>query len=171
MLSEKMQNALNDQLNAELYSAYLYLAMAAHFESVNLPGFANWMKIQTREELAHAMKFYDYINERGGNVALKAIAEPPAKWKSPPDAFQASLDHEKLVTQRINNLMDLAIEQKDHAARSFLNWFVDEQVEEETSVGQVIEKLKMVKDAPGAMFMLDRELSRRVFTPPPSEGE
>ena len=170
MISKKMERALNDQVNAELYSAYLYLSMVAYFESVNLAGFAAWMKAQTQEEVMHAMKIYDFINERGGRVILTAIDTPPSEWDSPLAAFEAAYAHEQLVTGRINDLVNLAVEEKDHATNSFLQWFVNEQVEEETSVDDVVQNLKMAQDAPGALFMIDRELGRRVFTPPATEG-
>jgi len=172
MISEKMQEALNEQVNAELYSAYLYLSMQAFFESINLPGFANWMRVQTQEELVHAMKIYDFLNERNGRVTLKAIAQPQTKWDSPLAAFKAAYEHEQKVTGLINNLVNLAIEEKDHATNSFLQWFVTEQVEEESSVDQVVQNLKkMVDKAPGGIFLLDRELGQRVFTPPTVQGE
>ena len=144
MVSKKMQGALNEQINAELYSAYLYLSMVAYFESVNLPGFATWMRVQTQEELTHAMKIYEFVNECGGRVILKPIAEPPAEWESPLVAFKAAYKHEQKVTGLINNLVNLAIEEKDHASNNFLQWFVDEQVEEEASADEVVQKLKMV---------------------------
>ena len=168
MIVKKMQDALNDQINAELYSAYIYLAMAAYFESENLSGFASWMRVQTQEETAHAMKIFDFVNERGGKVALKAIDEPPAEWKSPLVAFKAASEHEQYITGRIN---DLVIKEKDHATNAFLQWFVNEQVEEETSVDSVVQNLKMAEKAPGALFMMDRELGQRTFTPPAQEGE
>ena len=171
MISKKMEQALNDQINAELYSAYLYLSMVAYFESENLPGFATWMRAQTQEEIMHAMKMYDYVNERGGRVVLESIAEPPAKWESPLAAFEAAYKHEQLVTGRINDLVDLAIKEKDHAANTFLQWFVNEQVEEETSADAVVQQLKMAEGAPGTLFMIDREMGRRVFTPRASGGE
>jgi ferritin len=171
MIGKKMEKALNDQINAELYSAYLYLAMAAYFESGNLPGFAAWMRAQTQEETMHAMKIYDFINERGGRVTLKAIDEPQKQWKGALAAFEAAYKHEQLVTGRINKLVDLAIQEKDHATNAFLQWFVNEQVEEETSVDSIVQNLKMAEKAPGAMFMMDRELGQRTFTPPTQEGE
>ena len=170
MISKKIEQAINDQINAELYSAYLYLSMVAYFESVNLGGFAAWMKAQTQEELMHAMKMYDFINERGGRVILKAIETPPSEWDSPLTAFEAAYAHEQLVTGRINDLVNLAVEEKDHATNSFLQWFVNEQVEEETSADNVVQNLKMAQNAPGALFMIDRELGQRVFTPPVNEG-
>jgi ferritin len=166
MISEKMVRALNDQINAEMYSAYLYLAMRAYFESQNLAGFANWMNVQTQEEMVHTMKFYDFINSRNGRVALGAIDKPPFEWASPLAVFEATYKHEQLVTDRINKLVDLAQNEKDHATVSFLKWFIDEQVEEEANDVAVIQKLKLVQNAPGGMFMLDNELGLRVFTPP-----
>jgi len=171
MISTKMQEALNGQINAELYSAYLYLSMEAYFESVNLPDFARWMRAQTQEELVHAMKIYDFVNGRGGRVILKAIEQPSTEWESPLAAFEAAYQHEQKVTALIDGLVNLAIEEKDHATNTFLQWFVNEQVEEETSVGSVVQQLKMTQGAPGAMFMIDRELGQRIFTPPRQEGE
>jgi len=171
MISKKMEKALNGQVNAELYSAYLYLAMEAYFESENLPGFAKWMRAQTQEEVMHAMKIYDFVNERGGRVTLKAIEQPAATWKSPLAAFEAVYKHEQKVTGLINKLVDLAIRERDHAANTFLQWFVNEQVEEESSVDTVLQELKRAEGAAGAMFMIDRELGQRVFTPPATAGE
>ena len=168
MIGKKMEQALNDQVNAELYSAYLYLSMVAYFESKNLPGFAQWMRVQTQEEISHAMKIFDFINERGGRALLAAIDQPDAEWKSPLAAFEAAYAHEQLVTGRINDLVNLAIQEKDHATNSFLQWFVTEQVEEETSADAIVQQLKMAEGAPGALFMIDRELGQRVFTPPAS---
>ena len=170
MIGKKMEKALNEQINAEMYSAYIYLAMAAYFESKNLPGCASWMGVQTQEETAHAMKLYGYVNERGGRVILKAIEQPPKDWKSPLAAFEAVYEHEQYVTGRINKLVDLALQEKDHATNAFLQWFVNEQVEEETSADAVVQDFKMAEKAPGAMFMIDRELGRRTFTPPTQEG-
>jgi ferritin len=171
MISKKMQEALNGQVNAELYSAYLYLSMESYFKSSNLNGFANWMRVQTQEEVSHAMKIYDFINERGGRVILKVIEGPPTKWDSTLGVFEAVYTHEQKVTGLINDLVDLAIEEKDHATNTFLQWFVNEQVEEESSADEIVQQLKMMENAPGGMFMLDRELGQRVFTPPATEGE
>ena len=171
MISKKMEKALNDQVNAELYSAYLYLSMEAYFRSLNLDGFAAWMRVQTQEEVTHAMKIYDFINERGGRALMSAIDGPQTEWAGPLTAFEAVYEHEQKVTSLINGLVDLAISEKDHATNSFLQWFVNEQVEEEASADDVVQKLKMMQEAPGGMFMLDRELGQRVFTPPASEGE
>ncbi len=166
MISKKMEKAINEQINAEMYSAYLYLSMAAYFEAENLPGMAGWMRIQTQEETAHALKFFDFINERRGRVVLQAIEQPAKEWKSPLAAFEAAFEHEKLVTGRIDDLVNLAVQEKDHATNAFLQWFVTEQVEEETSVDTIVQMLKMGEKAPGAMFMIDRELGQRTFTPP-----
>ena len=165
-----MEEALNEQVNAEMYSAYLYLSMEAYFKSLNLNGFANWMRVQTQEEISHAMKIYGFIDERGGRITLKAIDEPQTKWDSPLAVFKAVYEHEQKVTGLINDLVDLAIEEKDHATNAFLQWFVNEQVEEESSADQVVQQFKMMEKAPGGMFMLDRELGQRVFTPPATEG-
>lgn len=166
MISEEMNNAINEQINAEFYSAYLYLSMAADFESKNLPGFANWMRVQAQEEQFHAMKLFDYVNERGGKVILTAIQEPQAEWKDAVAAFAAVAKHEQYVTSLINKLMDLAIEKSDHAAKGFLQWYVDEQVEEEANADALLAKVKMVEGNPHAMFMIDKDLAARVFTPP-----
>jgi ferritin len=166
MLSEKMEQALNKQLNAELYSAYLYLSMATYYYSLNLNGFANWMTVQNQEETMHAMKFYNYINERGGRIKLEQIDTPPISWSSPLEVFEETLKHEEKVTGLINNLVDLAIAERDHASNAFLQWFVTEQVEEEASANDIIQNLKMAGNDPHALFMLDRELGTRVLTPP-----
>jgi ferritin len=161
MLSDKMEKALNGQVNAELYSSYLYLSMNAYFKSVNLDGFANWMYAQAQEELMHAMKLYDFINQRGGRTLLAAIEAPPAQWDSPLAVFEDTLKHEKKVTGLINGLVDIAMEERDHATQIFLQWFVTEQIEEEESVGNVLEQLKLLGDAKHGLFMMDRELATR----------
>lgn len=166
MINEKIQEAFNKQINAELYSSYLYLSMSAYFESMNLPGFAHWMRCQAQEEVVHAMKFYDYLNERGGNVKLTAIDAPPAAWNSPLHAFEDAYSHEQKVTGLINGLVDLAVQEKDHASTNFLQWFVAEQVEEEDSADKVVQSLKLAGNQGGGMFMIDRELGQRVFTLP-----
>ncbi len=171
MIGKKMEEALNGQINAELYSAYLYLSMEAYFGCENLAGFANWMRVQTQEELMHAMKIYDYVAERGGRVVLGAIEQPPAKWESPLGVFEAVYKHEQKVTGLINDLVNLAVEEKDHATNSFLQWFVTEQVEEEDNASTVLGQLKLIKDSPQALFMMNKEMGQRVFTPPPTEGE
>ncbi len=161
MLSDKMQDALNGQLNAELYSSYLYLSMNAYFKSVNLDGFANWMYYQVQEELTHSMKFYDFINQRGGKVKLLQVEAPSAEWGSPLAVFEATLEHEQKVTGLINELVELALAEHDHATNIFLQWFVSEQVEEEESVGGVLEQIKLMGEAKGGLFMIDRELAKR----------
>ena len=161
VISTAMQNAINEQINAELYSAYLYLAMAAYFDSVNLPGCASWMKAQAKEEQSHAMKFYHYIVERGGRVSLKAIGVPPAEWKSALDAFSTAYKHEQHVTDRINKLVELAEKLKDPATTALLTWFVNEQVEEENNASTIVAQLKMIKESTGALFMLDHHLGKR----------
>lgn len=166
MLNEKIEKALNEQINAEMFSAYLYLAMVAYFQDKNLNGFAHWMTIQNQEETFHAMKFFRYVAERGGRVTLEAIEKPQFEWKNPLDAMEAAQNHEAYITQRINSLVDLAIEEKDHATASFLRWFVDEQVEEEDSVNAVVQKLRLVGNDGGGLFMMDRDMAARVYTPP-----
>lgn len=156
-----MQEALNDQVNAELYSAYLYLAMAAYFESLRLSGFANWMRAQTKEETTHAMKIYDFICEQGGRVVLKSIAQPPDQWQSPLHAFEAAQKHERKVTAMINDLVKLASQEKEQTTSTFLQWFVDEQVEEESSVGQVVGKLKAAQKTPDGLKLIDQEMGKR----------
>ena len=170
MLKKKMENALNKHLNAEFYSSYLYLSMAAYFESINLKGFASWMRVQAQEELVHAMKFYDFIIERGGKAVLSSIEGPQTKWQSPLAIFEHAYKHEQKVTGLINNLVDLSIADQDHATNNFLQWFVAEQVEEEASADEIVQQLKMMENAPGGIFMFDRELGQRVFTPPATEG-
>ncbi len=170
MLKDTMEKALNDQVQWELYSAYIYLAMSAWFQAQGLPGFANWMRIQFQEETMHAMKFHDFILERGGRARLQAIDAPPHDWKSPLAAFEHALEHEEGVTERINKLMSLAMEAKDHATAIFLQWFVTEQIEEEASVQDIIQKLKLTEGATGGMFMLDKDLAARALPPPAAEA-
>jgi len=169
MLNAKMEKALNEQINKEMYSAYLYLSMGAYFEAMNLMGFANWMKIQYQEEMFHATKMYDYVFERGGKVKFKAIDAPPSEWKSPLYVFEETLKHEQFVTQSINDLVYLAADLKDRATESFLQWYVDEQVEEESSADAIIQQLKLIGDQGAVLFMFDRELAQRTFTPPTAE--
>jgi len=166
MLTPKMEQALNDQVKWELWSSYLYLSMSTYFEDMGLVGFANWMKVQEQEEKFHATKFHNYTVERGGRIKLQTLEAPENSWDNPLAAFEDTLKHEQGVTARINALMDLAIEEKDHATASYLKWFIDEQVEEEASVADVINKLKLVAGNPSALYMLDKELATRVFTPP-----
>lgn len=166
MFSEKMQKALNEQINAEYYSSYLYLSMSAYFQSISLCGFANWMRVQAQEELMHGMKFYDFINERGGRVTLAQIDGPETIWDSPIAAFENVLKHEQEVTRLINNLVNLANEEKDHATNIFLQWFVTEQVEEESTAADVLHKLNLTHGEGSGLFMMDREMAQRVFVPP-----
>jgi ferritin len=161
MLNKKVEKALNEQINAELYSSYLYLSMAAWFESQNLRGFASWMRVQAREENTHAMKFFDFVNERRGTVTLKEIGAPTREWKSPLAAFEAAFEHEQYITGRINDLVNLATAEKDHATAEMLQWFVKEQVEEEASADSIVQQLKMANNAPGALFMIDHILGER----------
>lgn len=161
MLKQEMQDALNAQINEELNSAYLYSAMAAYFESINLSGFATWMHSQTQEEVIHTQKLYKYINERGGRVILEALDKPQTEWDSPLAAFEAAYAHEQHITGCIDKLVDKATELSDHATKGFLDWFVAEQVEEEDSADTIVQQLKMVKDSPHALFMFNRELGAR----------
>ena len=170
MLSTTMEKAVNEQINKEFYSAYLYLSMVAYFESLNLMGFAAWMRAQTQEEMFHGMKMFDQVNERGGRVTLDAIEKPETEWGSPLEAFDAALTHEQYVTGRINSLVDLARKESDHASVIFLQWFVMEQVEEESSVGAVVQQLRLIGDSANALLMLDRELGARIFTMPAAGG-
>jgi ferritin len=166
MITKKVQDAINTQITAEFYSAYLYLSMAGYFESIDLKGFANWMRVQAQEEQFHAMKFYTYIFERGGTVTLHAIDAPPANWDSPLAVFEATLQHEQKVTAMINDLVYLARGEKDNAAEIFLHWFVNEQVEEENNDRTVLGQLKLIKDSPQALFLMDNQMAQRVYTPP-----
>ena len=172
MISEKMQGAINAQVNAELYSAYLYLSMSAWFEAENLPGMAAWMQAQAQEETVHAMKLYGYVHEARGRATLAPIEGPPGEWDSPLAVFEAAFAHEQKVTGLIDGLVDLAIAEKDHATQIMLQWFVTEQVEEEASADQVVQQLKRIGDSPNALAMLDRELGQRpaLFSIPATEG-
>jgi len=169
MLDEKMKKALTDQINEEFYSAYLYLSMSAYFSKIGLKGFANWMMVQYKEEMDHGMKMYNYIIARGEDVKLQAIKEPPHSWTSPLNAFEETLKHEQHITERINYLVDIAEEVKDRATYNFLQWFIDEQIEEEENDRDVIDKLKLIEDSKNGLFMLDKELAARVYTPLVSE--
>jgi len=171
MIPKKVEEAINKQINAEIWSAYLYLSMSSYFASEGLNGFANWMRVQWQEERSHALKFFDYLTERGGKPVLKAIADVPEKWAGPLDAFQEVLRHEQHVTALINTLMDVAIEEKDHATKSMLQWFIDEQVEEEANAQEIIDNLKLVQGQGGGLFMIDRELKQRVFVDATTKNE
>lgn len=163
MLKERMLTALNEQINAEQYSALLYLSMSAWFADKGLPGFANWMYVQYQEELTHANKFFNYVNERNGKVLLKAIAQMPTDFESIIDVVEKTLAHEQHVTALINNLADIANEERDHATQSFLKWFVDEQVEEEANAQEILDTLKLINGQGNGIFMLDREMRQRTF--------
>ena len=171
MLSKKMAEALNGQINKEMYSAYLYLAMSAYSEHQGLKGFANWFNVQYQEEMTHAMKIYSYVQDQGAQVKLLTIEEPPVDFGTPLDMFEKTLAHEQFVTKSINELVDLALKEKDHATQIFLQWFVTEQIEEEANDNEIIDQLKLVgKDGHG-IFMIDKELGARVFTDEASEEE
>lgn len=161
MLSKEMETALNEQVNAEFYSAYLYLAMSSWFTERNLSGFATWMRLQFQEEQLHALRLFDYILGRGGKPVLKPIAAAQANWATPLAVFESTLAHEREVTASINRLVDLAIKLSDHASNAHLQWFVSEQVEEEASVEAVVQQLRLVGDSGHALFMIDRELGQR----------
>ncbi len=161
MIKASVQKAINDQIRKEFYSYYLYLSMAAYFESINLRGFAHWMRVQAKEEQEHAMKFFEYIIERQGEVVLEAIDAPTAKWKSPIDVFEGAYNHERMVTESIHKIVDLAESEKDHATSVFLQWFVKEQVEEEGSANDILQKLKLIGSENSAVFVLDVELGKR----------
>ncbi|MGD2142909.1 MAG: ferritin [Anaerolineae bacterium] len=161
MLSRPMQDAINGQIRDELYSAYLYLSMAAYFEANSLSGSAHWMRVQAQEEVAHAMKFFDFVSERGGRVELQAIDQPPVEFGSPLDVFQMTLEHEQKVTSLIHDLYKVALEEDDYAAQVMLHWFIEEQVEEEDSASQILDTLERLGDSDQGLIMLDRELGRR----------
>jgi len=163
MIKEKMLNAINEQINAEQYSSLLYLSMSAYFANMGLPGFANWMYIQYQEEMTHANKFFKYVTERGGKVKLKAIEQMPVEFDGVIDVFEKTKAHEELVSGLINGLVDVAVAERDHAAQSFLQWFVNEQVEEEANVQEILDTLKLINGQGNGIFMLDREMRQRVF--------
>ncbi|EPY2302942.1 ferritin [Clostridium sporogenes] len=166
MLSEKLLKALNDQINFEFYSSYIYLAMDSYAESDDLAGFANFFRVQAQEEIFHAMKFYDYVNQMGGRVILEKIDQPKIQYNNILECFEDGFNHEKIVTNRIYNLTDIATEEKEHATISLLKWFIDEQVEEENNFNTIIRKLRRAESNPAVLYMLDDELAARVFTQP-----
>jgi len=166
VITEKLEKAFNYQINRELFSEYYYLSMASYFNSTGLSGFENFFLVQVEEERFHAMKMYRFLNEKGGRVALGAIEAPKTEFNSPIEVFQLAYDHEKLVSGLINDLMDLAISENDHATKNFLNWFVEEQVEEEASMETTLNKLKLINGEGHGLLMLDGEMAQRVFTPP-----
>jgi ferritin len=169
MLKKKMEDALNKQLNAEGFSAHLYMSMSAYLESINLKGMAAWMRLQSNEEKMHEMKFFDFIISRGGKVALGKINAPPTEWDSPQAIFEAAYGHEQMITEKINKLVDLSLAESDHASNAFLQWFVTEQVEEEESVLEIVDQLKLAGDDRGALFMIDKELGQRAPATPDAQ--
>lgn len=168
MISTKMATALNEQIKWEMYSANLYLAMSSYLQDAGLTGFSHWMRIQYQEETAHALKFYDFLLSRGGQVTMLPIDAPPANWTTTLEVFEETLAHEQEVTRRINELVYLAKDERDFATDIFLQWFVTEQVEEEESAKDIINKLRMIKGEGQGMLLLDKDLSARIFTPPPA---
>ena len=166
MISDKMTQAFNEQVNREMYSAILYMSMSAHCNQVGLKGFANWFMVQYHEEMLHAMKIYEYIQRQGAQVELAAIQAPPTTFESPLEMFTQTLTHEQFIIRSINDLMELAIAEKDHASQIFLEWYVTEQVEEEENDNDIIAQLKFIKDNPQGLMMLDRELAGRATTVP-----
>jgi len=170
MISKKLEKAINEQINRELFSEYLYISMQAWFAGENLDGMANWMDAQGKEERFHAMKFFNYLLDRGGKVKLMALDKPEVEFKNPLNAFREAYKHEQFISKSINQLMDLAIAENDHAAKSFLQWYVDEQVEEEATAEKIVRQLEMVGDNMAGIFMMDTELGKRVYTPPATEA-
>lgn len=161
MINQAVLDRMNEQITHELYSAYLYLSMSAYFESENLPGFATWMRVQSREEQVHAMKFYDYIHDRGGKVVLQAISQPPVDFNSAQDVFKQSYEHEQKVTALINNIYNVATAEKDLASQVFLHWFLEEQVEEEKNASQILDLLEKIGPSVGSLYQLDHRLGKR----------
>jgi ferritin len=161
MISKTLQDAINEQINKELYSSYLYLSMAAYFEAASLPGFAHWMRIQYQEEVAHAMKFFDFVIDRGGKVVLKAIDQPQTEWKNNLEVFEMVYEHEQKVTGMINSLYELALKEKDYPTQVLLYWYIDEQVEEEKNASQIVDQLKLIEARGTAVLMLDKQLGKR----------
>ncbi len=170
MLTKNVEKLINDQITFEYYSAYIYFAMAAHFKSEGLNGFANWMTVQTQEELCHGTGLYNYLIQRGGKVELQAIKQPPVSWKSPLAVFEHALEHENIVTSRIDRIAEAAAKDKDFATSNFIQWYVGEQVEEEANVTEIINELKMLGDAKAGLIMKDRELGQRTFAIPAIPG-
>lgn len=161
MIKENIQAALNNQLNAELYSSYEYLSISSYFDSVSLTGFAHWLRIQSQEEYAHALKIFDYLLQVDGKVNLASIEAPKVGWKNTQEVFEHIYKHEQNVTESINELVDLAINEKDHATNNFLQWFVSEQVEEEATALKILEKIKLIGDSKDGLFLMDNEMSQR----------
>lgn len=170
MLSKKMEKELNLHINKEFYSAHLYLSMSAYFKSIDLLGFANWMQVQFEEEMFHAMRFFEFVDQMDGRVKLKEIAAPPVEWSTPTEVFAHTYKHEQEVSKGIHKLVSLAMDEKDHATNNFLQWFVAEQVEEESNAKSILKKLQFVGDSPASILMIDQELLQRVFVPPAKEA-
>ncbi len=170
MLKDSIQKALNEQINEEAYSSYLYYSMSAYCQANDLRGMANWFKVQAQEELIHVSKFFDYILDRDGKVTLMPIRGPETEWASPLAAFEASLKHERHITECISKLVELAQQEKDFSTYNFLQWFVSEQVEEEASVSEAVGQLKLAGSSGSGLFMIDRELGARTFVMPPATG-
>ena len=167
MLNAEVEEALNGQINAEIYSSYLYYSMAAYFEGLSLKGFAHWMRVQALEEMTHVHKLFVYVHDRGGRARMLPIDAPPGEWDSPLAAFESVCEHEAMVTALVNRLMDLALSKSDHATSHFLQWFVAEQVEEESAADEALQKLKLVDRTEGGLFMVDQEMDKRTFVPLP----
>jgi ferritin len=161
MFTKPVYEALNDQFRSEISSAYIYLSMSSFCESENLPGLAKWLRVQWEEELAHALKLYDYVNERGGQIVLQAIEKPQSKWKSPLDVFESVLAHEQKVTASINKVYEVAIKEKDYPTQVELQWFIKEQVEEEKHAGEIVQQMKLAGASGPSLIMLDRQLAAR----------
>jgi len=166
MLNQRIEKIINEQINAELYSSYLYLAMSAYCADLGLAGFANWLKIQVQEELAHVEFMFNYLIERNGRVVLETVEKPPVEWNNIIEVFEETLKHEQYISSRINNIVNVALEEKDHATASFYKWFLDEQVEEEATASDVLSKLKLTKAEGSALFFMDQEMAKRVFVQP-----
>jgi len=166
MVNQKIEKIINEQINAEMYSSYLYLAMSSYCANLGLAGFANWLKIQAKEELSHADFMFNYLIERNGRVVLDTIEKPPLDWKNVIDIFEETFKHEQYISSRINNILTVALEENDHATASFFKWFIDEQVEEEATAADVLSKLKLTKAEGAALFFMDQELAKRVYVQP-----
>jgi ferritin len=166
MISEKMAKALNEQLNFEIYSSYVYVAMSSWLKSKNLNGFAHWMEVQVKEELDHTMRFYTFLHDSGADVEFEEVPKPKKEWQDMIEVFEDTLAHEGMVTQKINDLIDLALAERDHATNARLQWFITEQVEEEANVLSILQQVRLIGDSPNALLMLDRELAQRNYAPP-----
>ena len=171
MLSKNMEERLNEHINAEFYSAHLYLSMSAYFKSIDLLGFATWMQVQFEEEMSHAMRFFEFVDRMDGRVKLTAIEAPPVEWESPVAVFKQTYEHEQAVSARIHQLVSLAIQENDHPTNNFLQWFIAEQVEEESSVKAILKKLQFIGDSKSALLMIDQELSSRGFNESASDAD